>query len=178
MMTTLLSLFVTARHAFLHAVTWARLEYYKRCGLQIGENFTCVGVPHFNYPGLVRIGNNVSISGEVSFIAHDATPWHLRKIGYWRLSTRYAPITIHDDCGIGHGAMILPGVTIGPRSIVGAGAVVRRDVPPNTVVVGNPARVAMTIDEYISYLERSAPEYSPKGYKLQDAVEHLTHNGR
>jgi acetyltransferase-like isoleucine patch superfamily enzyme len=52
-----------------------------------------------------------------------------------------APITIENGAWIGAGAIILPGVTIGEHSIVGAGSVVRKDVPPRTVVAGNPARI-------------------------------------
>jgi UDP-2-acetamido-3-amino-2,3-dideoxy-glucuronate N-acetyltransferase len=50
-------------------------------------------------------------------------------------------ITIRRGASIGAGAVVLPGVTIGERAMVGAGAVVVRDVEPDTVVVGNPARV-------------------------------------
>ena len=56
-----------------------------------------------------------------------------------------APIRIHDDAWIGANAIILKGVTVGARSIVGAGAVVARDVPSDTIVAGNPARVVKTI---------------------------------
>ena len=48
---------------------------------------------------------------------------------------------IGDDCWIGGGAILCPGVRIGPRSVVGAGSVVVRDVEPDVVVAGNPARV-------------------------------------
>ena len=51
------------------------------------------------------------------------------------------PVRIGDDCWIGGGAIICPGVTIGPRSIIGAGAVVTRDIPADSVAVGNPAKV-------------------------------------
>ena len=51
------------------------------------------------------------------------------------------PITIGSDSWIGGAAVILPGVTIGEHCVVGAGAVVTRDVPPYCVVAGNPARV-------------------------------------
>ena len=55
------------------------------------------------------------------------------------------PIRIGHDAWIGGGTVVLPGVTIGARSVVGAGAVVVHDVPPDTVVVGNPARVIRTL---------------------------------
>lgn len=51
------------------------------------------------------------------------------------------PIKIEDGAWIGAGAIILPGVTVGRKAIVGAGAVVTRDVPPHSVVAGNPAKI-------------------------------------
>jgi Acetyltransferase (isoleucine patch superfamily) len=50
------------------------------------------------------------------------------------------PVKIGNDVWIGAGAVILPGITIGDRSVVGAGSIVTRDVPSNTIVAGNPAR--------------------------------------
>jgi len=55
------------------------------------------------------------------------------------------PIRIGDDVWLGGGAIVLAGVTIGDRAIVGAGAVVTKDVPPDVVVAGNPARVIKTL---------------------------------
>lgn len=57
------------------------------------------------------------------------------------------PIHIKENAWLGAGAIILPGITIGKNSIVGAGSVVTKDVPDNTIVVGNPARVLRKIDE-------------------------------
>src|SRR5512139_311062 len=57
------------------------------------------------------------------------------------------PIVIEDNVWIGGGAILLPGVRIGRNAVVGAGAVVPRDVPPNTVVAGNPARVIRKIEQ-------------------------------
>ena len=51
------------------------------------------------------------------------------------------PVRIGRDVWIGGGAIILPGVTIGDRAVIGAGSVVTKDIPPNTVAVGNPCRV-------------------------------------
>ena len=62
--------------------------------------------------------------------------------------TGFGKIVVHDNCQIGLAAVILPNVTIGPNSIVGACSVVTKDVPPGTVVAGNPARVICTIEEY------------------------------
>ncbi|ODN77422.1 hypothetical protein L202_04602 [Cryptococcus amylolentus CBS 6039] len=57
------------------------------------------------------------------------------------------PIVIEDDCWIDGGAILLPGVTIGKGSTIGAGSVVTRSIPPRSVAVGNPARVIKTILE-------------------------------
>jgi maltose O-acetyltransferase len=55
------------------------------------------------------------------------------------------PITIGDDCWIGGGAIICPGVTIGARSVIGAGSVVTRDIPPDVFAAGNPCRVIRSL---------------------------------
>lgn len=60
---------------------------------------------------------------------------------------RALPITVEDDVWIGAQACILPGVTIGRGSVIGAGSVVTRDVPPGVVAAGNPCRVLRKIDE-------------------------------
>jgi maltose O-acetyltransferase len=57
------------------------------------------------------------------------------------------PISIEDNVWIGGAAILLPGVSIGRNAVVGAGSVVTRDVPPNTVVAGNPARVIREIEQ-------------------------------
>ena len=59
---------------------------------------------------------------------------------------RQAPITIGDGCWIGARAIILPGVTLGRRVLVAAGAVVTRDVPDDSLVAGNPARVVRSLE--------------------------------
>jgi len=56
------------------------------------------------------------------------------------------PTVVKQGASIGSGATILAGVTIGEQAIVGAGSVVTRDVPPRTVVAGNPARILRTLD--------------------------------
>lgn len=74
-------------------------------------------------------------------------------LGYYEvLNTRretkeYAyPITIGEDCWIGGGAIICPGVTIGNRCIIGAGSVVTKDIPDDSIAVGNPAKVIKNLN--------------------------------
>jgi maltose O-acetyltransferase len=55
------------------------------------------------------------------------------------------PIVIEDNVWLGGGVIVLPGVTVGANTIVGSGAVVTRDLPPNVLAVGNPARVVREI---------------------------------
>lgn len=59
----------------------------------------------------------------------------------------FSPTWIRKGASIGGGAVVLPGITIGERAMIGAGAVVTRDVPPGILVVGNPARPIRQIDE-------------------------------
>lgn len=88
--------------------------------------------------GRITIGEDVLIGPGVRFYTpnHPLDPAD-RRAGYERV----APITVGDNVWIGGSAIVLPGVTIGADSIVGAGSVVTRDVPPGVVVAGNPARV-------------------------------------
>jgi acetyltransferase-like isoleucine patch superfamily enzyme len=92
----------------------------------------------------ITIGDDVVLSARAMLIDASLTP-----DGFDRTETRsYAnrPIVIEDGAWIGAGAIILPGVTVGRRSIVAAGSVVTKDVPPLTIVGGNPARVIKAIE--------------------------------
>jgi|SRR6218665_1198928 len=65
-----------------------------------------------------------------------------------RRSTEFSkPVTIGDDCWIGGNAVICPGVTIGSGCVIGSGAVVTKDIPDNSLAVGNPARVIRVLNE-------------------------------
>jgi hypothetical protein len=66
---------------------------------------------------------------------------------------RLGPIIIHDDVYIGEGALVLGGTTIGEGSIVGAGSVLRQNVSPGSVVMGNPAKVVAKVEDLIRFWE-------------------------
>jgi maltose O-acetyltransferase len=86
----------------------------------------------------VHIGDDVQIGPNVQLL----TPIHPIEPGprrdKWEAAT---PIVIEDNVWLGGGVIVCPGVTIGANTVVGAGAVVTRDLPPDVVAVGNPARV-------------------------------------
>lgn len=94
----------------------------------------------------VTIGNNVLIGSGCLISDTDSHPIDWEDRLYDRNEkTRRAPITIKDNAFIGARSIILKGVTIGEGAVVGAGSVVSKDVPPYTVVCGNPARVVKTL---------------------------------
>ena len=104
----------------------------RRCWIQQGYTF-------FDRGG-ITIGDDVFIAPKVNLITinHDPDPDN-------RSATYGRPIVIEDKVWIGINSTVLPGVTIGYGSIVGANSVVTRSVPPMTVVAGNPARVVKEI---------------------------------
>lgn len=103
-------------------------------------------------PYLVTLGDNVYISLNAKFICHDGAVLPFRK-QFPDLDIA-ARIEIKDNVFIGMGACILPGVTIGANSIVGAYAVISKDVPDGCVVAGNPARIVKSSEDYLASVKK------------------------
>ena len=90
----------------------------------------------------ITIGDDVQIGPNVQLL----TPTHPVDAGLRRDKWEAAePIALAANVWLGGGVIVLPGVTIGENTVVGAGAVVTKDLPPNVVAVGNPARVLRTL---------------------------------
>lgn len=91
----------------------------------------------------VTIGSNVFIAPNVQiYTASHPLDAELRKT----LENAY-PVTIGDDCWIGGNSVICPGVTIGKGCVIGAGSVVTKDIPDNSLAVGNPAKVIRKLNQ-------------------------------
>lgn len=103
-------------------------------------------------PSHVSLGNNVHLTGCTLF-GHDGTVAMLKKMSGLSLD-KVGKIEIFDHVFVGHQAIIMPGVRIGPNAIVAAGAVVTRDVPSNSVVGGVPARIIGTVENMLARLSR------------------------
>ena len=89
----------------------------------------------------VRIGNNVKIGGCVLITDTDAHPMDYVARRSSNECTKSAPVVIEDDVWVGAHCIILKGVTIGARSIIGAGSVVTKSIPADCVAAGNPCKV-------------------------------------
>lgn len=101
-------------------------------------NVTCVDDTHIYVGENTMLGPNVVLATA----GHPILP-ELREKGY-----QYnMPIHIGKNCWLGAGVIVLPGVTIGDHSVIGAGSIVTRDIPANVVAVGNPCRVLRPIGE-------------------------------
>ena len=144
-------------------------ERWRSKGLSIGENTHLYGNVIFGRGGKdpVVVGKNC-ILVNCTILGHDASTNRVLRIS----RSPAIPVVIENDCFIGYGAIVLMGVTVGQGSIVGAGAVVTSDVPPGSVVAGNPARVISTVDDLVERRKQLAsehPEYFPELPSLLEA---------
>jgi acetyltransferase-like isoleucine patch superfamily enzyme len=133
----------------------------------VGENCSINLAATFTDPAYVRIGNNCVLS-DCTLIGHDAVT-HILASVYKKKIDAVGSIDILDNCFIGHAAIIMPNVKVGPNSVVAAGAVVTKDVPPGTVVGGVPAKVLCTLDDLMRRFESRSQAY-PWDYLIQQRV--------
>lgn len=117
---------------------WGGKHVHFGKGVYANFNLTCVDDTHIYVGDYTMIGPNVTLATA----GHPILP-RLREKAY-----QYnMPIKIGKKCWLGAGVIVLPGVTIGDNSVIGAGSVVTKDIPANVVAVGNPCKVMRPIGE-------------------------------
>lgn len=123
-------------------------KYARKIGVKIGDNNF---IPDKNIwssePYLITIGNNCQITMGVRLFTHGGGQVIRQSIPDF---DAFGKITIGDFVYIGNNSLVMPGVSIGEYSIVAAGSVVTKSVPPRTVVAGNPAKIICSINDYMS----------------------------
>lgn len=113
-----------------------------KIGDNVGMNSTRIRVNK-----KIQIGDNVKIGANVLLIDTDSHPIDYSQRRVSNEGTNSSPITIEDDVWIGAQCIVLKGVTIGARSIIGAGSVVTKSIPADCVAAGNPCKVIRKINE-------------------------------
>lgn len=139
--------------AMINSPFYMEFANYLEMGVNSFINYDCIMLNN----AMVKLGDNVLVGPKVSFYTA-MHPIDAKQREQWLVYAK--PITVEDNVWIGGSATILGGVTIGKNAIVGAGAVVTKDVEPNTIVVGNPARVLrkITAEDSKKYQEELAKQ--------------------
>ena len=117
---------------------WGGKHVHLGSHVYVNYNLTLVDDTHIYIGDHVMIAPNVVIATGT----HPIHPELRRKEAQFNL-----PVHIQDNVWLGAGCLVMPGVTIGENSVIGAGSVVTKDIPANVVVVGNPCRVLRDISE-------------------------------
>ncbi|MED3973227.1 acyltransferase [Priestia megaterium] len=116
---------------------------------------------------LISIEKGVTISKGVTLLVHDFSV--TQPLRTYEDNVLWAEILRHIQlkrgCFIGANSIILPGTTIGENSIVGAGSVVKGEIPDNVVIAGNPAKVIKTIEEYYHDIKKMQSDEVKIWYK-------------
>ena len=121
-----------------HANWGGKHVHFGKC-VYANFNFTAVDDTHIYVGDYTMFGPNVILASA----GHPILP-KLRQEAY-----QYnMPVHIGKNCWLGAGVIVLPGVTIGDNTVIGAGSVVTKDIPSNVVAVGNPCRVLREINEH------------------------------
>lgn len=102
-------------------------------------HLTCVDDTHIYIGDYTMIGPNVTIATA----GHPILPELRRQVYQYNM-----PVHIGSNCWLGAGVIVMPGVTIGDDTVIGAGSVVTRDIPSGVVAVGNPCRVMRKVNEH------------------------------
>ncbi len=154
-------------------------EQLRKRGLIIGNNtdiFT--SLIDYEHGYLISIGDNVTLASDVRLLTHDASTKKL--LGYSKIGR----ISIGNNVFIGSQTIVLPNVKIGNNVVIGAGSVVTKDIPDNSVAVGNPCHIIGTYEEFkkrnlelFQHAPRQNASYEEKTQNDKEKMRTLLING-
>jgi len=131
-------------------------EHFRKQGAQIGDGTRLLIRSLGSEPYLVSIGDETLVSSDVFFVTHDGATWVFRDRD--PSVNRFGRIDIGARVFVGARSILLPGTRIGDRAIIGAGSVVRGEIPAGAIAAGVPAKVIGTVAEFH---ERASRESLP-----------------
>lgn len=147
------------------------LEYYKSLGVKFGNNMRAFSPLISSEPYLLEFGNNITVSGGVNFITHDNSVIKL----FDNATDTIGKIKIGDNCFIGYGSIILPGLELGNNIIVAAGSVVTKSFKEDDIIIaGNPAKKISNISEYKVKIENNL--FDMRGLSYEEKKYLITTN--
>jgi acetyltransferase-like isoleucine patch superfamily enzyme len=120
-----------------------KVKYLRKQGMKIGEDCRLNTMSFSTEPYLIEIGDHVAIADGTDFVTHDGAIWCFRE--ELINADVFGLISIGNNVFIGNNCTILPNTFIGNNCIVGAGSVVRGRFPDDSVIIGNPAKVVMSL---------------------------------
>lgn len=127
------------------------INYLRSKGAEIGERVVVYDprdtIIDATRGYMIKIGDDVQITSGVKILTH-GYDWSVLKGVYGNVLGSCGEVVIGNNCFIGMNSTILKGVHIGDNCVIGANSLVNKDFGPNLVIVGNPARAVMTIEEY------------------------------
>lgn len=142
------------------------VAYARKKGVTVGERCKLITPTHWgSEPWLITIGNHVELSANVTLLTHDGAVWVLDDLLPDQKVLKYGKIIIHDNCFIGRGVTIMPGVEIGENCVIGACSLVTKSVPANSVYAGNPARFICSTEDYLKKCIENTPEFDLEEYQ-------------
>ncbi len=138
---------------------WAGHHVHLGKNVYINANATFVDDTHIYIGDYVMMGPNVTLATA----GHPIDPELRRKGLQYNL-----PVRIGNNCWLGAGVIVMPGVTIGENTVIGAGSIVTKDIPANVVAVGNPCRILREVGEHDKHYYYRDKKIDPELFNQQE----------
>lgn len=159
------------------------VKYLRKHGVRIGEKVNFRDPLHttidITRPCLVEIGDNLDINSNFTIMTHDFSTFVFRSY-FNDFVNSSGKVKIGSNIVFGRNVTILKGVTIGDNCIIGAGSIISKSIPANSVAVGSPAKVVCSIEEYYNKRKKlqvqEALEYGKELAMVRGGIENLKIN--